>query len=249
MCALILLHRVVPEFPVVLAANRDEFYDRPSSPPRRFDARIPYVAPKDERAGGTWIGTNVAGVVAAVTNRTVAGVADEPSRPSRGALVPEALSNGNLTAARVHLERYLAETPLNGFHLLVADAHDAMVVRGPNPIEFVRLEPGVHVITNLHELDEIELLEADRIAATANETSLVEIVGALAELLGSTEPVAADGFAPNKRRGDRGTVSSTILATAETNQAGRPAPAGMFLHADGAPDSTPYVDYAHQLRS
>lgn len=242
MCVLILLHRVVPEFPVVLAANRDESYDRPSEPPRRVEEAIPYVAPLDSRAGGTWIGTNAAGMVAAVTNR--APEVTDPARPSRGALVPAALGAGNVTAARTLVTRFLSAHRPNGFHLLYADAHDAVVTRGPDPVETVRLTPGVHVVTNGHELGEVEILEADRIAAAAPHQSLVETVGALVELLQSREPVSVCGFAPNKDRGDRGTVSSTIIARSE---AGRHA--GLFLHADGPPHRALHQDFSHLLRA
>ncbi|MFG0319495.1 MAG: NRDE family protein [Planctomycetota bacterium JB042] len=241
MCVLILLHRVVPDFPVVLAANRDERYDRPASPPRRVEAALPYVAPHDLRTGGTWIGTNDAGLVAAVTNRHAAK--DDPSRPSRGGLVPEALAAGNVTGARVRVERLLREVRPNGFHLLYADAHDASVTRGADPIETIRLPPGLHVITNDHELGEIDLLEADRIAAAAPAQSLLETVGALVELLKERDPVAAGGYAPNKDRGDRGTVSSTVIARAEPGRA-----TGLFLHAEGPPHRTLHRDHSSLLR-
>ena len=69
-------------------------------------------------------------------------------------------------------------------------------------------------------------------AATA---SLLDTVGALAEVLKSTAPLAADGFAPVKDYGDRGTRSSTIIARGQPGERG-----GLFLHAEGRPDRTPY---------
>ena len=70
MCTLIALHRCVPGLPLVIAANRDEFFERPASGPALRDtATGPIIAPVDRRAGGTWLGLNPAGVFAAVTNR------------------------------------------------------------------------------------------------------------------------------------------------------------------------------------
>ena len=70
MCTLIALHRPHPRVPLVVAANRDEYLDRPASGLAIFESggrRI--VAPRDLRAGGTWLGLNDRGMFAALTNR------------------------------------------------------------------------------------------------------------------------------------------------------------------------------------
>ncbi|MDR9382369.1 MAG: NRDE family protein, partial [Natronomonas sp.] len=54
MCTLIVAWRVFDDAPVCVAANRDEATDRPSSPPRVREGDRPVLAPRDERAGGTW---------------------------------------------------------------------------------------------------------------------------------------------------------------------------------------------------
>jgi uncharacterized protein with NRDE domain len=69
----------------LLAANRDEVYARPFSPPRRWVAETPFWAPRDEDEGGTWIGVNERGLVAAITNRSL--LPAEAGRESRGHLV------------------------------------------------------------------------------------------------------------------------------------------------------------------
>ncbi len=245
MCALILLHRTMPGFPTVLAANRDEFKDRPAAPPQRVDARVPYLAPVDLRAGGTWIGTNAAGLTVAITNRRALGVEPpDPSLSSRGAIVREALEFGGAAAAARLVSRSLESRRTNPFHLLLADAHDAFLLRrsaiDARP-ESVRLAPGAHVVTNLHELDAIEFPGVAAIAAEAGALPLLEVVARLAEILKRTEPIAADGFAPCKDLGDRGTRSSTIIARGDGH--------GLFLHADGPPDRTPYLDWSADLRA
>ena len=98
MCTLIALHRCFADAPLVVAANRDEFLERPTEGPALRDvairssdtARTRVVAPRDLRAGGSWLGLNAAGVFAAVTNRRCD--APDPARRSRGWLVMKALA-------------------------------------------------------------------------------------------------------------------------------------------------------------
>jgi len=69
MCTLIVLHRCVPGRPLVVAANRDEFLDRPAAGPAlRMRDSGPILAPLDLEAGGTWLGLNGRGVFAGLTN-------------------------------------------------------------------------------------------------------------------------------------------------------------------------------------
>lgn len=69
MCTVILGLGTHAEVPLWVAANRDEFYDRPSTPPAVSGPRgLPLFAPRDLRQGGTWIGVSRRGVFAALTN-------------------------------------------------------------------------------------------------------------------------------------------------------------------------------------
>ncbi|MGH0029521.1 MAG: NRDE family protein, partial [Myxococcota bacterium] len=93
MCTLIVLHRCFEAAPLVVAANRDEYLDRPTEGPAlretaRGDGRV--VAPRDARAGGTWLGLNENGLFAAITNRRCES--PDPDRRSRGLIVMDALS-------------------------------------------------------------------------------------------------------------------------------------------------------------
>jgi uncharacterized protein with NRDE domain len=72
---------------LLVAANRDEAFDRPSAPPAEVEPGI--VAGRDLRAGGTWLGYNRHGLFVAVTNRK--DPAPTPDAASRGLLVREAL--------------------------------------------------------------------------------------------------------------------------------------------------------------
>ncbi|TLZ58136.1 MAG: NRDE family protein [Methanobacteriota archaeon] len=69
MCTLIGLHRAVPGYDLVIGMNRDEDRLRPAEPPQLLPGPPPLVAPRDARAGGTWLGVNRPGLFAALSNR------------------------------------------------------------------------------------------------------------------------------------------------------------------------------------
>ena len=77
MCTLIALHRCVTGASLVIAANRDEFLERPSEGPALRSTQYGVIAaPRDVKAGGTWLGLNGSGVFAGLTNRPTAVVKD-----------------------------------------------------------------------------------------------------------------------------------------------------------------------------
>lgn len=84
MCLIVIANRCHPDYPLILAANRDEFYERPTRPMARW-SKAPYViAGRDERGGGTWLGMTTSGRLSAVTNYR------DPRRQT-----PDARSRGN----------------------------------------------------------------------------------------------------------------------------------------------------------
>src|SRR4051812_49833305 len=89
MCTVVVLFQVHPDYPLVIAANRDERYARASSGPTRLDQPAAAVAGRDGRRGGTWFGVNDAGVAVAVTDQ--GPDRDDAPKRSRGLLVLDAL--------------------------------------------------------------------------------------------------------------------------------------------------------------
>jgi uncharacterized protein with NRDE domain len=155
MCTLILLDRVVPGAPIVVAANRDEFMARPAAPPALFRSdeagRAAFVAPQDLEAGGTWMGVNENGVFVGLTNRRPRSVT--PGRRSRGLLVRDSLGCRDTAAVLAALGSELAER-YSPFHLLVADGRRSALASAGSDGERIReLEPGIHVVGNA-ELEE-----------------------------------------------------------------------------------------------
>jgi uncharacterized protein with NRDE domain len=229
-CFILALLGAHEQYPLVLAANRDERRARPSRPPFRWPSeRI--VAGRDEVAGGTWLGVSDRGMVAAITNRRDAPI--DPARPSRGALCPLVLAQPSVEAGRVALAVELAERPRNPFHLLCADAGGGWVATWRGDVQ--ALDRGAHVLTNRGALDDPALPVVQRARALLDPIN----VGALSlePLLAALGALCADGQGPDpicRVGGEYGTVSSSLIAL---GQNGRTA---AYWHAEGPPSEAPY---------
>jgi len=142
MCLIVLAWRAHPDFPLIVAANRDEFHRRPAAPAAFWEDHPGILAGRDLEARGTWMGVSRSGKFAAVTNYR--GGAEARAVESRGALVSRFLSNGVPSGEYV---RGLKATLYSGFNLLVADASELwwMSNRGGEPR---RLEPGIYGLGN-----------------------------------------------------------------------------------------------------
>ena len=91
MCLIFLSYKQNENYPFILLANRDEFYERPTQPAEFWEG-TDVLAGKDLEAGGTWLGVNKSGRMALLTNyRDLANL--KPQAPSRGKLVADYLQN------------------------------------------------------------------------------------------------------------------------------------------------------------
>ena len=242
MCTLIALHRCVSGAPLVVAANRDEFCDRPSAGPvLRDTAQGPILAPSDEWAGGTWLGVTPRGLFAAVTNRRCGE--PDPRRRSRGLLVLDALGAASAREAAEGIETLPSET-YNPFNLFVADREWASVITYDGDPRRTDLEPGAHVIGNVDPAAPpppklVRQLEQARAAADAGPDRVLD---RLAEVCrdhdGGGDPFGATCV----HAGVYGTCSSTLLQLSDSNTG------GIFRFADGPPCATEYEDFTHLLR-
>ncbi len=157
MCTVILGLGTHPEVPLWVAANRDEFYDRPSAPPAAGapirpgageGTSPPLFAPRDQRAGGTWIGVNRGGVLAVLTNAAPPDRAPVAGLESRGDVVDRVLAAGDLAGARAAAEAIDPER-MRPFFLLLADVETAFgVARDGDRYRATALSPGIHVQEN-----------------------------------------------------------------------------------------------------
>jgi len=156
MCTLAIYFRVFPEYPVVIAANRDEFLDRPALAPVTLADHPHAVGGKDLKAGGTWLGLNSYGLVCGLLNRR-SELPANPNARSRGTLTLEALSHRRPHEASAHVARQDG-SHYNPFNLLTASRNEAFVAynrAAASRIEIARLSPGFHLLTNL-DLDDFE---------------------------------------------------------------------------------------------
>src|SRR5688572_18419597 len=93
MCLIGVAFRAHPKYDLVIAANRDEFHDRPAAAAGPWADEPRIFGGRDLRQKGTWLAASTAGRVAAITNvRRM--VPPEPAAPSRGKLVAEFLKGG-----------------------------------------------------------------------------------------------------------------------------------------------------------
>jgi uncharacterized protein with NRDE domain len=224
MCTLALYFHVFPQYPIVVAANRDESLARPSSPPVQLWPSPWIYGGQDLLAGGTWLGVNERGVVAAILNRHTPDPT-EPHRRSRGLLCLDALKH---TSAATAIQSITAQPAVryNPFNLLVADPSAAYVVYTlDHTFQVHHLTPGVHLLTNLDLNDP----ECPRIARSfqrflrvsqdlsARPTPLSDLCAQL-HLLLADHDTPLDPRAQDPRNGlcvhlaGYGTCSSTVLA-------------------------------------
>jgi len=142
-CTLIVFKDMKPGHPLIVAANRDEIPGRPTADPD-WIAPDTY-APQDLVHGGSWIGVNRRGMVAALTNNYPFG--HQRGRRSRGLIVTESLRCESINWARVCLFSAQPRT-YNGFHLLLADGKNALVIWSDGEkYHEQELGPGFHIIT------------------------------------------------------------------------------------------------------
>jgi len=237
MCTVVL--RIAPgeEFPLMLAANRDERVDRPWDPPGRWwPDRPDIVGGRDRNAGGTWMAVNGAGVVCCVLNRP-GSLGPAPGKESRGMLPLRALEKKTAQEAAKVIS-VLDAGRFRPFNLVLADANAAIFQRadGSGPVETVLLPSGLHMVTARDPDDP----ESPRVArylprfraapppdpASGNWDAWTQILADRSGLPGSeiNVPVRA-GF---------GTVCSSLLAIRHTR-------ALSWLFAAGPPDSAPFL--------
>ena len=149
MCLILVAWRVHPDYPLVVAANRDEFFARPTAPAAFWKDAPQVLAGRDLEAGGTWMGVTRTGRFAALTNfRDPAQ--NRSGAPSRGTLVADFLAGEE--TPHTCLERIAPRaSQCNGYNLLVGDGETLWWSSNMGG-EPRRLESGVYGISN-HLLD------------------------------------------------------------------------------------------------
>lgn len=148
MCLIALAWQMHPAYPLIIAANRDEFYHRQAAAAKFWPESPSVLAGRDLSAGGTWMGVTRHGRFAALTNYR------DPAAPaavrSRGLLASAYLQGSEDPMA--YAEAVTAEGDLyGGFHMLLGTPQ-ALVVVGNQGQPPQRLSAGIYVLSN-HRLD------------------------------------------------------------------------------------------------
>ena len=249
MCTLVILRRPGHDWPLLLAANRDELRSRQSRPPARHWPEWPdVVAGLDVAGGGSWLGLNDHGLVAAVLNRE-GELGPQAGKRSRGELVLEALDHAEASQsagalADLHPDAY------RPFNLVIADPRDAYWLRhgGDGEIRVHPIPPGLHMLT-AGELDDARQPRIScflpQFRAVVEPDPARGEWGAWLALMQRRDcepqqpPTAAmnlDGLRVDGQ--DFGTVASSLIAVpAYPGFSQRP----IFLHAEGPPDQASFV--------
>ena len=236
------------DFPLIVAANRDEHYDRPSAAPALSDGTPKMIAGKDLRAGGTWLGVNEHGLLAGILNRRV----DERAHPavatrSRGLLCMDLLKFASSAAASEFIGEHRIQ--YNPFSALFADKDEAYVCyNDEQKIINQRLRRGLHVFSSAAEFA-IHSAKAERayalfhqLGARAKPTdgTMTDAVAALQSVLAdhTLAPTAPDpGDAICVHREASGTVSSSIIFLFHRSKA-----KFKTFYCDGAPCRNSFSD-------
>ncbi|HMO75665.1 MAG TPA: NRDE family protein [Sphingopyxis sp.] len=205
MCVVAIAWQVHPDWPLILAGNRDEFHARAAAPLAAWDDGSGIVAGRDLQAGGTWLGVHrPSGRVVVVTN--VRGALPDPAKESRGALVVDMLrGDGRFTdPAEADLDRF------NAFNLFAANlfagggGEARRLTNRPHP-RIAALAPGVHALAN--EPVDAPCPRADRLRA-----AMAAVAETGAEPEGLLDVLANGDDTPLFLRGDiYGTRASTLV--------------------------------------
>jgi uncharacterized protein with NRDE domain len=149
MCLIVFAWQLMPSTPLIAAANRDEFYERPAAPAGWWDDHPDIYAGRDLQAGGTWMGVTRCSRFAAITNIR-APKEFRTDAPSRGHLVKDYLAS-NLTPQEYIEDISQEAVEYNGFNLLVGNRNTLIWYsnRGQaNPRNGQPLSPGIYGLSN-----------------------------------------------------------------------------------------------------
>jgi uncharacterized protein with NRDE domain len=145
MCLIVFANNTHPKYKLIFAANRDEFYNRPSEQADYWTEHPDLLAGKDLQAGGTWMGITKRGRFAAITNfRDLKNHRNDA--PSRGNLTLDFLVN-DVTPEEYYNGLKSELNSYNGFNLILGNI-DELYYFSNKTEELKKLESGIHGISN-----------------------------------------------------------------------------------------------------
>ena len=145
MCLIVFANNFHKDYKLIFAANRDEFYNRPTEAAHLWNNYPELLAGQDLEAGGTWMGITKSGRFAAITNyRDMKSIKE--NAPSRGNLTLDFLTSD------ISPEKYFSQISselknYNGFNLILGDVDNLFYISNIQS-ELKKIEPGIHGLSN-----------------------------------------------------------------------------------------------------
>ncbi|MBT6147016.1 MAG: hypothetical protein HOH74_16395 [Gemmatimonadetes bacterium] len=243
MCLILLDHGLDPGVGLVLGANREEAYARPSQGPD-WRPDPPVFSGLDVLAGGTWLGVSQAGLVVAITNRREAW--QGPSEPrSRGQLCYDTLRLVSAAEALDWAVEHLADHGYRPCNLLIPDALTAGVIHVPGRPERRDLSPGRYVLTDgdIDDPNSQRVARAMELTKSSPAARIEDRLTQMERILADADPDAPDRERICRRGETSGTVSACVLALSEAG-----LDAAQYRYAAGPPDTHCFHDLSTQLQ-
>lgn len=241
MCILAIQYRLVPDAPILVAMNREERYDRPTSVPSIQSGKPRILCGIDQQAGGTWLGVNQHGLLVAACNRSK--YATNLVTRSRGLLCRDMLRAGSARQAMDLAMDELSSGKYDGVNLVCADAESGWIVSGGDELDATQMEEGLTIVcsgdVNGSRNERAKL--ARRLLTLQTLDSPVKFL-AVASKVFARPPSAPDRPGMIVNGSERGTVSSTLIAL------GKKPRDAIFQYSSAAPDRSKYEDFSPLLR-
>jgi hypothetical protein len=238
---LAILYRVARNTPILVAANREEFFARETQYPKIQSGTPRVLCGIDRQAGGTWLGVNQYGLFVAVTNRPKRMVPLETR--SRGLLCRDLLDRRTARDAAEHARKELESGSYAGANYLCGDAKFAAVVYGGSRVRVVELAPGLYTLSNgdLNDPKDERHQVVRRMLTLHTLDSAVTFL-AVASRAFSRKADGEGRWGVVLAGSEFGTVSSTLVALPRKIQH------AIFQYCDGPPSDRPYEDLSALLR-
>ena len=240
MCLLIILREVVSDWGLVVAANRDERYDRGGEPPQVLSDEPRLFGGRDPKAGGTWLAVNQWGMLCAVTNRPRKERPDRPVR-SRGLLCLDAARQKSPIAVADHLGNALAQDAYEGFTLFSATPSTGSFFYFDGGLREKPLGRGVFVVTtgDANDASIPKVRRAHELLDAGKAQSIADWIDGLETVCRNHSGNPSHPNALCLHGGKGGTVSSSIVAFHD-----REPERHLFRHCQGRPCEAPYETVA-----
>ena len=235
MCLLVVLSRIVPGWPLIVAANRDEQYARPADPVAVLRERPRTLGGRDRLAGGTWLAVNQYGVVAGLTNQPRQR---SPTRRSRGAIPLQLTEDADAGRAVAAFTSSTGPGEFNPCWVLAGDrsALFYLDLTRADTLAAVELEPGLYVLEN-RPLD-APSAKVDRVRAQLGDVAARDPD----DLLGALRAVLSDHVITAAPDGDDAwsqLISRASACCVHTEAYGTRS--SMLIRVPRAPDAPPQI--------